>query len=126
MELKKKEKLTTKQQEKLAELLLKKDSEPKVELSETCLTYLMEWYSWEVFGKAPVDKEAMYIQYCEKGKDVEEDSITLLSLVEGEFYQKNEDRICNDFLTGIPDVYKGDQLIGATKITDIKSAWERV
>jgi hypothetical protein len=37
---------------------------------------------------------------------------------------KNEERVENKFLTGEPDVYKGEMLMKAKKITDIKSCWD--
>lgn len=123
-ELEKKEKLTEKQKEKLSDLLVRKANGTKIILSDTCIEYLMEWYAWETEKMRPVDKEAMYIQYVEKGKDVEEDSIRLLSIVEGELYSKNEERVSNDFLTGEPDVFKGEEIMLAEKISDIKSAWD--
>lgn len=122
--LEQKEFLTERQQQELADLLIKKENATKVILSDTCIAYLMEWYSYETTGKKPVSKETMYVQYVEKGKDVEEDSIALLSIVNGVVYHKNEERISNDYLTGIPDIYVGEELMAATKISDIKSAWD--
>src|SRR5690242_3458836 len=95
-DLEKRDKLTPKQQERLAELVIKRENSQKIVLSDTCIEYLMEWYALNVYGKLPVSKEAMYIQYVEKGLDVEKDSIDLLSIVEGELYSKNEERVAND------------------------------
>ena len=116
--------ITENQAQELARLLLIKENSTKVILSDTCIAYLMEWYSWHTAGKEPVSKEAMYIQYVEKGKDVEADSIELLSKVNGIKYHKNEKRIFNDYLTGIPDIFVGEQIMAANKISDIKSAWD--
>jgi len=123
-ELETKASLTDKTREELAELLIKKQNITKVVLSDTYIEYLMEWYSWHTTGKVPVSKETMYINYVEKGKDVEDDSITLLSLVEGEIHEKNEERIQNDYLSGIPDIYTGKSIMQAKKIKDIKSSWD--
>lgn len=123
-ELEQKDKLTINMTVEMAELVIKKGNSTKVILSDSCIEYLMEWYAWEVAGKVAVSKESMYIQFIEKGKDVEGVSITLLSVVDGELYYKNDERVSNDYLTGEPDVFKGDNIMSATKITDVKSAWD--
>ena len=116
--------LTTVQQNELTELLVKKENSTKIILSDTCIAYLMEWYSWARVKKEPVSKEVIYIQYVEKGKDVESDSIELLSKVNGVKYTKNEERVSNEYLTGIPDIFVGETIMTANKISDIKSAWD--
>jgi hypothetical protein len=123
-ELEAKEVLTEKMELELIELLVKKDNGAKINLSDTYIEYLMEWYSWHTTGKVPVSKETMYIQYVEKGKEVEGDSILLLSMVEGVIYQKNEERVQNDYLSGIPDVFSGPSIMEANRVVDIKSAWD--
>jgi hypothetical protein len=116
--------LTTKQAEKLAELLVKKENGTKIILSDTFIEYLMEHYAWVTTGKKPVSKELMYVQFLEKGKDVEKQSISLLSEIEGIDYVKNEERVYNDFLSGEPDVFIGENVMAATKISDTKSCWD--
>jgi hypothetical protein len=124
VELLYREELTPKMQIELAELQVRKENAKNIVLSDTCIVYLMQWYAWETAQKKAVDKEAMYIQFVEKGKDVEADSIELLSKVNGVKYEKNEQRICNEYLSGIPDIYVGEEIMLATKISDIKSAWD--
>lgn len=116
--------LTDKQKEKLAELYVKKENSTKVILSDGCIDYLMEAYAWETEGMIPVDKEVLNAWQLNKGKEVEEDSITLLSLVNKEFYVKNDQRVYNDYLSGEPDIYVGEDIYSASKITDIKSKWD--
>lgn len=123
-ELDKKDILTTKMQEEYAELLVKKENGSKIILSDTFIDYLMEHYSWVTVKKKPVSKELMYVQFLEKGKDVEKQSIALLSEIEGIDYVKNEERVYNDFLSGEPDVFVGDNIMNATKISDTKSCWD--
>lgn len=108
---------------KLADLLVKKENSSKIILSDTCISYLMEAYSWETTRKVSVSKE-MDIEFTQKGKLVEQDSIELLSFVEGIEYRKNEKRVENDFLSGIPDIFIGDDIFKAEKVTDIKSIWD--
>jgi hypothetical protein len=108
----------------MVELLVKQSNSHKVVLSDTYIEYLMEWYSWHTTGKVPVSKETMYIQYVEKGKEVEKASLVLLSMVEGFVYEKNEERVQNEYLSGIPDTFKGEEIMQAEKIFDIKSSWD--
>lgn len=107
----------------IAELEAKEKNSSKVILSDTAIEYLMEAYAQEVYGKISINKE-LDIQYTTKGKMVEEDSIILLSQLDGVLYTKNEERIENEFLTGEPDVYDGDHLLEAKRIIDIKSVWD--
>ena len=116
--------LTETQSKRFAELLLKKENGSKIILSDTYIEYLMEYYSWATTGKKAVSKEVIYLQFVEKGKEVENDSILLLSQVEGLNYVKNEQRVENKYLSGIPDVFVGEEIMKATKITDLKSIWD--
>jgi hypothetical protein len=83
----------------------------------------MEHYSWVTQGMVSITKE-MDIEQFQKGRMVETESILLLSIVDETIYEKNEERIYNDFLSGIPDVYLGPQIMEATKIIDTKSTWD--
>lgn len=115
--------LTPNQCTELAELEVKEKNGSKLILSDTCIEYLMEEYAWRVARKKCVSKE-MDIEFTQKGKLVEEESITLLSRVDKAFYQKNTERVSNDFLSGEPDIYLGEAILKATKITDTKSVWD--
>lgn len=123
-ELEKKEALTKKQKEKMAELLLKKENSKKVILSDSCVSYLMEWYAEKTAGKLPVDRETMDLDAISKGKLMEEDSLLLLSNVDGYYYEKNEERVSNEYLTGEPDTFVGEHIINAEAIIDTKSVWD--
>lgn len=115
--------LTQNQMLEVGELLTKKANSSKVILSDTYISYLMEVYSWETTGKISVSKE-MDIEYLQKGKAVEPASIELLSFIDNVLYKKNIERVHNDFLTGIPDVFAGESLIGCSKLKDLKSIWD--
>jgi len=88
-------------------------------LSETCKTHLIDCFVSTKYGR----KEEISGKFLDKGNECEEDSITLLSRVTKHFYKKNEERIGNDFISGVPDLYKGDNIKTATEITDTKSSW---
>lgn len=117
LELEEKTIRTAKQTEELATLLQKKEKSKDVVLSETCITYLLEVYAWEKYGKEPLnaDKKGRAV---EKGKLVEDDSITLLSLVDKKMYVKNTYRFSNEYLSGEPDI------ISKNKVIDIKSSFD--
>lgn len=82
-------------------------------LSETCKKHLLTIWIEETWGR----RKDFENKYIEKGNMVEEDSLTLYSLVTKTFYKKNQDTFKNDFLIGTPDIIHN----GAIK--DIKSSW---
>lgn len=82
---------------------------------ETYSRYLSQYYGREKF---------MSNKYVEKGLGVEEDSLTLYSRVVKTFLKKNEERLINDYITGLPDTYIGESIHKAEIIIDIKSSWD--
>jgi hypothetical protein len=102
--------------EKLAEIEHTKDDEP---LPQTAKSYLKKYYAYLKYGKwsASLDKGNKYVN---KGKLAEEDSITLLSRLDKTFLKKNENRLVNDFLTGIPDIIVEE----TGYIYDVKTSWD--
>ena len=82
-------------------------------LSKTTKTYLQEIHKEELFNR----KKELVSKYLDKGIQVEEQSISLYSEVEGKLFIKNKERFNNAYLTGEPDSIKG-------KIIDIKSSWD--
>lgn len=106
--------------DEVCELEKTKDDEP---LSEGAKTYLTKLYAWEKYGKRSItaDKGS---KYTSKGKLVEEDAIDLYCRVVREMYQKNDQRINNDFLSGEPDLFRGEHVRRAEKVIDIKAPWD--
>ena len=89
------------------------------ELSKTCQTELIKIYNQVKYGrKADITTPQMI-----KGTMVEDDSISLFSRVEGDIYYKNTDSLENDYFTGHPDIYKGENILSAELVYDIKSSW---
>lgn len=119
-----KESLTVKQGERKAELLVKKNNIGKISLGQTAIAYLMEVYAWETQGMIPFGKEVWEIDQLQKGKIVEEESITLISVHDGLLYFKNDERICNDYLSGEPDIFTGDNIMNAERIIDAKTCFD--
>jgi len=69
-------------------------------------------------------EEVIASKYIEKGLAVEEDAITLLSRHCKTFYKKNEERISNDFVSGVPDLFIGKTILEAIEVIDIKASWD--
>ena len=112
----------------LATLLEKAERSKDVVLSDSCIQYLTEAYAWETEQMCSITKE-MDVEYFERGRKTEPESIELLSFVDDTAYVKNEFRFENEFLSGIPDVVTvekgylghGDYNEYCGRIRDIKS-----
>lgn len=89
-------------------------------ISETTKTHLIDVYVSEVYGR----KTEIFNKYISKGNQVEEDSITLFSRVNKEFFTKNEKHLSNEYIKGTPDLFQGASIDNADKIIDIKSSWD--
>jgi hypothetical protein len=111
---------TAKQELRIAELVEKRTRSADVILSDTCISYLVEAYAWETEQMCSITKE-MDVEYFERGRKTEPESIQLLSFVDNHLYQKNEERFENDFLSGIKDVWRGGTAKRPHAIGDIKS-----
>jgi len=123
-ELEKKDNLTDKQKEEVARLVVLRENASKIILSDTCIDYLMEVYAWETEGMIPVNKESMDLMQLKKGKMAEKQSIELISIVEDTWYEKNDIRVSNEYLSGEPDIFSGNSIMDAESITDAKSIWD--
>lgn len=88
------------------------------ELSETTISYLKSWWVENTFNR----KKEFYSDPTQKGNEVEEEAITLLTSTQRlGIIEKNEINFENDFLTGTPDI-----IIESTKKTiwDTKASWD--
>jgi hypothetical protein len=103
-----------------AELFKVKDLEP---LSQTAKSYLAKVYAEVKYGKRSM-QQLKGNKYTEKGKLVEEDGIDLVCLLDRRMLRKNDVRLTNDFLTGEPDLYIGDDILNAEYVIDIKCPWD--
>lgn len=96
--------------------------EPKLKsevISETTKTFLREYYIKKKYNKIK-NFENKFIQ---KGLLVEEDALTQYSVFKKEIYNKNDIELSNDFITGTPDTFIGNDIYNANTIIDIKSSW---
>jgi hypothetical protein len=83
-------------------------------LSKTTKSHLIQTYIKEYWG---IDK-VVHTKQMTKGKKVEEDAITLVSVKDGTFYAKNEEQRQNGYISGTPDIITPDYIV------DTKSSWE--
>lgn len=83
-------------------------------LSQTAKTHLIEVYARELWG---VEKDIVTKQ-MKKGKEAEEDGLTLLSRLEKKLYIKNDERKENDWISGHADVVEPELII------DLKLSWD--
>jgi hypothetical protein len=90
------------------------------ELSITCQKELIKIYNLVIYGR----KKDFTTKQMDKGKQVEPDSIDLFSKVEGKLFYKNEEPLENEWFTGHPDIFTGDNIENAEEVHDIKSSWE--
>ncbi len=108
----------------LATLVDKAEKSKDVVLSDTCIAYLVEAYAWETEKMCSITKE-MDVEYFERGRKTEPESVKLLSFVDDTPYVKNEERFENDFLSGIPDLLNlsdgGPLLVIVDRVREIKS-----
>jgi len=84
----------------------------KGELSQTCKTYLHEWYA--------NDKEEIFSKYMDKGINVENDLIDFMAVQLGfGMAEKNVVRLQDEFMEGECDVDLPNCIV------DVKASWNR-
>lgn len=88
------------------------------ELSDTAKSIVKQ--TWRKLELGIVKK--VKSKFLEKGTYNEEDSITLLTEVEGVVYKKNTERKENDYFTGECDIFK--DFISKKIVIDIKTCWD--
>lgn len=83
-------------------------------LSKTAKSHLIEIYARELWG---VEKDIVTKQ-MQKGITAEEEGITLLSIVDGNLYLKNDTRKENGWISGHADIVTDDAVL------DLKLSWD--
>jgi hypothetical protein len=105
-------KLTVKQTKTLADLETKRDV--PAELSKTVQKILKQYIRWVKYNK----QNKFSNKYTEKGIEVEDDSIALISLLHKKYYKKNIKRYNDGTISGEMDIDAPDLII------DAKSKWD--
>jgi len=89
-------------------------------IGKTCASELIKIYCQEKYGR----RKDIVTKQMDKGIMCEPQSIALFSMVEGEFYFKNEEQLENDDFSGHPDIGNNEDIRQATLIHDIKTSWD--
>lgn len=97
-----------------------KEARARGDLSVTCQKELVKIYNLVKYGR----KKDIVTKQMTKGIAVENESITLFSRVEKKLFEKNEERLENEWFTGHPDIFEGESIRKAEEVDDIKSSWE--
>lgn len=111
--IKKKDKLD-KLQAEISRLELIKDTET---LTEGCKAYLTQVYAWQVYKKWVIPTGEGN-RMATKGTTQEAEGIMMVSDLDGRPYTKNESRLSDNYLIGIPDILYDGYII------DVKSSWD--
>lgn len=96
-----------------------KASKEAGELSKTAQNYLINEYIRLKYGR---DKDIVTPQMS-KGIEAEHQSINILSLHQGKVLEKNDKRLQNQYITGLPDTFEGETIENCTFLWDIKTSW---
>lgn len=99
--------------------LLSESKDKKEPIGKTCAGELLKIYNQVKYGR----REDIVTAAMDKGKQVEDQSIQLFSMLEGKLYYKNEEQLENDWCTGHPDIFSGEEIFNAEEVHDIKSSW---
>jgi hypothetical protein len=92
----------------------------KEAISETTKTHLVDVFVSNKYNRFT----EISAKQLDKGNETEEDSITIISRITGEFFKKNEEHLYNDFIKGTPDLFQGSEITKANVIRDAKSSWD--
>lgn len=100
--------------------LLAESRDKKEPVGKTAAAELIKIYNWVKYGR----RKDLTGKQITKGKECEQDSINLYSMVEGVIYEKNELQLENEWFTGHPDLFLGDDIYHAQEVDDIKTRWD--
>lgn len=89
-------------------------------ISETTKTHLVDVYVSNQYNRFT----EISGKQLDKGNEVEEDSITVISRITKTFLKKNEQSLENEFIKGTPDLFIGKSIHEAEIIRDAKSSWD--
>jgi hypothetical protein len=92
-------------------------------ISVQAKSYLKRLYGELKYGKWSANRDKGN-KYTDKGKLVEQEAIDLINFLDNEKYVKNEIRLENDFISGVPDCFKGESIFNAEYLPDVKASWD--
>ncbi len=98
------------------------------ELSETAKTHCIDVFVSQKYNRFT----ELSAKHCDKGNEVEDDSITTISRITKKLWVKNTKEVRNEWIRGTCDIHNGTVLLSddginwkiqATEIRDAKSSW---
>lgn len=92
-------------------------------LSKGAKSFLTSLYALLKYGKQSVFRDRGN-KYTQKGKEAEEQSIAMVSVLEGKLFTKHEGRLENDFIAGHPDILDFGEHGMVDRVIDVKTPWD--
>ncbi len=89
-------------------------------LGVTCQKELIKIYNMEMYGR----RKEITTRAMDKGILLQTEGIQLYSIVEGELYQENSEPLENEWFKGTPDMFTGESIRKAKKVSDLKNSYE--
>lgn len=93
----------------------------RVAFTQEAMDKMVAIYNFSLFGR----REEIKSKYLEKGNEREEDTITLVSRLTKTVFNKNEERLENAFISGVPDTFLGKDIRSADETIDTKTSWSK-
>lgn len=93
-------------------------------LSDTAKNEICEIYAYEQYGKYSLSAGGKMPLTMDKGTIAEDESIKLLSKIDGIEYSKNKRVIANRYFKGIPDILVGQYRKYITGVKDVKTVFD--
>lgn len=109
--------------EKISEQLVElKANQNALHIAKTVQKYLSEVYVKAKYNR----KKNIETKYTTKGLQVEEDSITLFSMVLGRYIKSTRSKFENDYIIGTPDIVldPNDKDLLTLKLNEIDGVWQ--
>jgi hypothetical protein len=97
-----------------------KDQDP---LGRGAKSFIKRLYGQLKYNKWSTSKDKGN-KYTQKGTLAEADSLKLIGKLDNYLYIKNEYRLSNGLITGVPDTFIGASIDKADKIVDVKTSWD--
>lgn len=90
------------------------------EFGDTALKGLFKIYILERFGR----EQKLDTAAIRKGLGIEDIGIEMINELTGEKYKKNEERVSNEYFSGVIDMFKGKDIRKAVHVRDHKGSWD--
>jgi hypothetical protein len=93
-------------------------------ISDTAKNEICEIYAYEKYGKSTISSGGSKPLSMVKGVLAEDDSIQIISRVDGVEYRKNNRVVANRYFKGVPDILIGQFRKYITGVKDIKTPYD--